>query len=163
MFKGQAEDPKKGLNVFEVDEEYCGPLVDEPLPGHGTLPGMGGAGLPPLGSGSSGGGGTGLGPKSHAVARRRLPHLRVTTNYDPKNPTSGDERFIETVVGYAAPADTAQTKPTDPDPGAPTREYQVGDQILNSQPKANGYIGWVCISPGTFKKRNWQPFGKIDA
>ena len=89
--------------------------------------------------------------------------MRVTTDYDPDDKKPGKERFIETVVGYAAPADKAQTQPTDPDPGSPTREYQVGDQILNPTPAANGYIGWVCTSPGTFRKRNWQPFGKIDS
>lgn len=37
--------------------------------------------------------------------------------------------------------------------------YQMGDIIWNDKPRANAYVGWVCIvtgAPGT-----WQPFGLI--
>ena len=115
MFKGQAEDPSKGLNVFEVDKEYEGPL--------------------------------------HS--------LRVTTNYDPKS-GKGDERFIETVVGYAAPKPGDPKQPGLPHGMKPTTNVQIGDQILNSAPASRGYIGWVATKDGEFQYAGWQPYGQID-
>ena len=44
--------------------------------------------------------------------------------------------------------------------GAPTAgEYNKGDIIWNSDPKANDYIGWVCVNPGA--PGFWLPFGAI--
>ena len=93
-----------------------------------------------------------------------LHTLRVTTNYNPTTDT-GDERFIETVVGYAAPDTTDKTgnTPVDPYPGQ-GRNYQVGDQILNSSPSPGGYIGWVCIGASQdVLVGKWQKHGKIDS
>ena len=89
--------------------------------------------------------------------------MRVTTNYNPNNPKTGDERFIETVVGYAAPAANGTLPGEHPDPQHGRRVFQVGDQILNKSPTPNGYIGWVCTYQGEFRNAKWMPFGKIDA
>ena len=37
--------------------------------------------------------------------------------------------------------------------------YQQGDIVWNTAPKANTYIGWVCITSGT--PGLWRPFGLI--
>lgn len=46
------------------------------------------------------------------------------------------------------------------DKNAPTAgSYNRGDIVWNTEPKVEGYIGWVCViagAPGT-----WTPFGKI--
>jgi len=43
---------------------------------------------------------------------------------------------------------------------APTDgNYKIGDVIWNVEPKANSYIGWVCIASGT--PGTWKPFGLI--
>ena len=92
--------------------------------------------------------------------------MRVTTNYDPIKQT-GDERFIETVVGYAAPdyARNADGRiPQDPYPApAKARPYHIGDQILNRSPKSKQYIGWVCTAATPqFRWQSWMPYGLID-
>ncbi len=44
--------------------------------------------------------------------------------------------------------------------GAPsTGEYNKGDIVWNTEPKANDYIGWVCVNPGA--PGFWLPFGAI--
>lgn len=44
--------------------------------------------------------------------------------------------------------------------GAPTEgNYKIGDIVWNIEPKANSYIGWVCIASGT--PGTWKPFGLI--
>ncbi|HEX4506036.1 MAG TPA: hypothetical protein VH722_09925 [Alphaproteobacteria bacterium] len=37
--------------------------------------------------------------------------------------------------------------------------WQVGDQALNREPKAGGYMGWVCVTAGS--PGEWRPFGPI--
>jgi hypothetical protein len=37
--------------------------------------------------------------------------------------------------------------------------WRVGDQALNREPKAGGYVGWVCVAAGT--PGEWRPFGPI--
>ena len=37
--------------------------------------------------------------------------------------------------------------------------WQAGDQVLNREPKAGGYVGWVCVTAGSPGK--WRPFGPI--
>lgn len=44
--------------------------------------------------------------------------------------------------------------------GSPTTGYYTkGDMIWNENPKANDYIGWVCVQSGT--PGEWKPFGLI--
>ncbi len=44
--------------------------------------------------------------------------------------------------------------------GSPTTgSYNKGDIVWNTDPKANDYIGWVCINPGA--PGFWLPFGVI--
>ncbi len=44
--------------------------------------------------------------------------------------------------------------------GAPTEgAYNKGDIVWNTDPKANDYIGWVCVNPGA--PGHWLPFGAI--
>lgn len=44
--------------------------------------------------------------------------------------------------------------------GIPTSgHFNKGDIVWNSDPKPTGYIGWVCITPGT--PGAWLPFGAI--
>lgn len=45
--------------------------------------------------------------------------------------------------------------------GSPPRTgtWQVGDQVLNREPKAGGYLGWVCVVAGS--PGEWRPFGAI--
>ena len=44
---------------------------------------------------------------------------------------------------------------------APPQEgvWQAGDQVLNREPKAGGYVGWVCVTAGS--PGEWRPFGLI--
>jgi hypothetical protein len=45
---------------------------------------------------------------------------------------------------------------------APTEgSYAKGDVVWNSNPTPSGYMGWVCIRPGT--PGVWKPFGQIAA
>jgi hypothetical protein len=37
--------------------------------------------------------------------------------------------------------------------------YRKGDLVWNSDPKPNGYVGWICLIAGT--PGIWKPFGKI--
>jgi hypothetical protein len=37
--------------------------------------------------------------------------------------------------------------------------WRVGDQALNREPKAGGYVGWVCVTAGS--PGEWRPFGLI--
>jgi hypothetical protein len=45
--------------------------------------------------------------------------------------------------------------------GGPPQQgtWRVGDQTLNREPKAGGYLGWVCVSAGS--PGEWRPFGLI--
>jgi hypothetical protein len=45
--------------------------------------------------------------------------------------------------------------------GSPPHQgtWRVGDQALNREPKAGGYLGWVCVSAGS--PGEWRPFGLI--
>ena len=40
-----------------------------------------------------------------------------------------------------------------------TGDYNKGDIVWNTDPKANDYVGWVCINPGS--PGFWLPFGVI--
>lgn len=43
---------------------------------------------------------------------------------------------------------------------APTEGYYtIGDMVWNTNPKVNGYVGWICIVSGT--PGDWKPFGLI--
>lgn len=39
--------------------------------------------------------------------------------------------------------------------------YVKGDIVWNCDPTASGYVGWICIRPGT--PGTWKPFGQIAA
>lgn len=39
--------------------------------------------------------------------------------------------------------------------------YTLGDIVWNSNPKVNGYVGWICITSGN--PGQWQPFGLINS
>lgn len=44
--------------------------------------------------------------------------------------------------------------------GKPTQgQFNKGDIVWNTDPKANDYIGWVCVTPG--EPGHWLPFGMI--
>jgi len=38
--------------------------------------------------------------------------------------------------------------------------WNLGDRVMNSDPAASEYVGWVCVASGT--PGTWQGFGKID-
>ena len=40
-------------------------------------------------------------------------------------------------------------------------QYNKGDIVWNTDPKATDYIGWVCVTPGT--PGAWLPFGAISS
>jgi len=50
--------------------------------------------------------------------------------------------------------------------GIPTAgSYKKGDLVYNSQPVAGGYIGWVCVTSGTFGTTSptFKGFGVIQS
>ena len=49
---------------------------------------------------------------------------------------------------------TGDSKPT-------LGNYNKGDIVWNTDPKATDYIGWVCVTPGT--PGAWLPFGAISS
>jgi hypothetical protein len=41
-----------------------------------------------------------------------------------------------------------------------TGQYQKGDIVWNTNPKADTYVGWICITGGV--PGEWRPFGRIE-
>ena len=68
-----------------------------------------------------------------------------------KNPreqleVAGNIRFADKLFAVGAEAPTEGT-------------YKIGDIVYNTEPKAGGYVGWVCTYSGT--PGVWKPFGHI--
>jgi hypothetical protein len=44
----------------------------------------------------------------------------------------------------------------------PNGTWKQGDIVFNSEPEANGYVGWICTKGGSRYEMEWRPFGKIE-
>lgn len=70
--------------------------------------------------------------------------------------TNPDPEFGLTVAGPVS----FENKKFKVGTSAPTTgDYNKGDIVWNTDPKANDYVGWVCINPGS--PGFWLPFGVI--
>jgi hypothetical protein len=82
-----------------------------------------------------------------------LASLRGNKAEDRRRPLNYDWDSGAADAGSAPPRTTYGIVP--PQQGA----WRVGDQVLNREPKAGGYLGWVCVMAGS--PGEWRPFGPI--